>query len=171
MTWVWVAATSHGVLGKDITKAPRRGNTQCRHTWRKLDSLDMWRKAKVQLRVLEGNKYTSPHHFAQVKVIYVIMNKCAKCCCMKKDKYKKKKNGERGILPVKIFGFLKHSNVSIHNTLKYFVEGGMSVLQLGSLKVYNTPKWKFSKQTTSLYVLMPNKWLVHLPQIKKFSYV
>lgn len=30
--------------------------------------------------------------------------------------------------------------------IDYFVEGGISVLQLGSLNVYNIPKWKFSKQ-------------------------
>lgn len=30
--------------------------------------------------------------------------------------------------------------------IDYFVEDGISVLQVGSLKVYNIPKWKFSKQ-------------------------
>lgn len=164
MTWVWVAATSHGVLSKHIRKACGRGNTQCSHTWRKVDSLDMRRKDKVQLRGLEGNKYTSPHRFAPVKVIYVIMNmnRCANCCCMEEDKWKKKKKekmGKEGFNQWKylVFWYIVTWVFIILSNIEYFVEGGISVLLLGSLKVYNVSKWKFSKQTTSLYVLIQSQ--------------
>lgn len=123
-TWHDMTASSRGGLDKDIRKACGRGNTKHSHTWRKVDSLDMWRKDKVQLRGLKGNKYTSPHNFAQVSIICVIMNRYAKCSCMEEDNAKQRW-GKMDLISENIW--FSDTNFSIH-TIEYWIFCGISVL-------------------------------------------